>query len=106
MLDNNYDFFSQELPNLIKNQKETYTETTITPVAATSSSGHTGTPYTMVCDWRIVRKGFPNGRPNPAGEIVGRYYKGEVFYIVARIGDWCQLESGNWMCVGRYLSKV
>lgn len=37
---------------------------------------------------------------------VGQYTRGEIFYVIAQKGNWCQLESGNWMCAGKYLKKV
>lgn len=66
-----------------------------------ASKSHKGTAYTMTCDYLKVRKS-----PSTLSKVVGRYSRGEIFYVVARKGDWCQLESGNWMCSGKYLKKV
>ena len=62
---------------------------------------HRGTAYTMTCDWLKVRKS-----PTTLSKWVGKYSRGETFYVVARKGNWCQLESGNWMCAGKYLKRV
>lgn len=70
------------------------------PITA-SNPAHKGTAYTMTCDYLNVRK-----YPSTFSKVVGRYKRGETFYVVARKGDWCQLESGNWMCAGKYLKKV
>lgn len=65
------------------------------------SKAHKGTAYTMTCDYLKVRKA-----PSTLSAVVGRYSRGETFYVVAQKGNWCQLESGNWMCAGKYLKKV
>ena len=62
-------------------------------------NSHKGTPYTMTCDWLNVRK-VPNGK------IVGRYSRGEIFYVIQIVGDWVQLESGNWMCATKWLKRM
>lgn len=62
---------------------------------------HKGTAYTMTCDMLKVRKS-----PSTLSQQVGSYKRGEVFYVIAKKGNWCQLESGNWMCAGKYLKKV
>lgn len=62
---------------------------------------HKGTAYTMTCDMLKVRKS-----PSTLSQQVGSYKRGEVFYVIAQKGNWCQLESGNWMCAGKYLKKV
>lgn len=66
-----------------------------------SNPAHIGTAYTMTCDWLTVRKS-----PSTLSKQVSSYKRGETFYVIARKGDWCQLESGNWMCAGKYLKKV
>lgn len=66
-----------------------------------ASNAHKGTAYTMTCDYLKVRKS-----PSTLSAVVGRYSRGETFYVVAQKGNWCQLESGNWMCAGKYLKKV
>lgn len=66
-----------------------------------ATSAHRGTAYTMTCDWLNVRKS-----PYPLSKVVGKYSRGETFYVIARNGNWCQLESGNWMCAGKYLKKL
>lgn len=67
----------------------------------TANPAHKGTAYTMTCDWLRVRKS-----PSTTAKAVGKYSKGEVFYVIAQKGNWCQLESGNWMCAGKYLKRV
>lgn len=66
-----------------------------------ASNTHKGTAYTMTCDYLKVRKS-----PSTLSAVVGRYSRGETFYVVSKKGNWCQLESGNWMCAGKYLKKV
>ena len=66
-----------------------------------ASNEHKGTAYTMTCDYLKVRKA-----PSTLSAVVGRYSRGETFYVVSQKGNWCQLESGNWMCAGKYLKKV
>ena len=66
-----------------------------------ASNAHKGTAYTMTCDYLKVRKA-----PSTLSAVVGRYSRGETFYVIAKKGNWCQLESGNWMCAGKYLKKV
>lgn len=66
-----------------------------------ASNVHKGTAYTMTCDYLKVRKS-----PSTLSAVVGRYSRGETFYVIAKKGNWCQLESGNWMCAGKYLKKV
>lgn len=66
-----------------------------------SNPAHIGTAYTMTCDWLTVRKS-----PSTLSKQVSSYKRGETFYVIARKGDWCQLESGNWMCAGKYLKRV
>ncbi len=68
---------------------------------ASTSSAHKGTAYTITCDWLKVRKS-----PSKMSKVVGKYSRGETFYVIARKGNWCQLESGNWMCAGKYLKRV
>ena len=70
------------------------------PITA-ANPAHKGTAYTITCDMLKVRKS-----PSTLSKQVGHYTRGETFYVVARKGDWCQLESGNWMCAGKYLKKV
>ncbi len=70
------------------------------PITA-ANPAHKGTAYTITCDMLKVRKS-----PSTLSKQVGQYTRGETFYVVARKGDWCQLESGNWMCAGKYLKKV
>lgn len=70
------------------------------PISA-ANPAHKGTAYTITCDWLNVRKS-----PSTSAAVVGKYSKGQTFYVVAQKGDWCQLESGNWMCAGKYLKKV
>ena len=66
-----------------------------------ANPAHKGTAYTITCDMLKVRKS-----PSTLSKQVGHYTRGETFYVIARKGDWCQLESGNWMCAGKYLKKV
>lgn len=68
---------------------------------STANPAHKGTAYTITCDWLNVRKS-----PSTSAAVVGKYSKGQTFYVVAQKGDWCQLESGNWMCAGKYLKRV
>lgn len=70
------------------------------PITA-ANPAHKGTAYTITCDMLKVRKS-----PSTLSKQVGHYTRGETFYVVARKGDWCQLESGNWMCAGNYLKRV
>ena len=70
------------------------------PITA-ANPAHKGTAYTITCDMLKVRKS-----PSTLSKQVGHYTRGETFYVIARKGDWCQLESGNWMCAGKYLKKV
>lgn len=70
------------------------------PITAVNPA-HKGTAYTMTCDWLNVRKS-----PSTLSKVVGKYSQGEIFYVISRKGNWCQLESGNWMCAGKYLKKV
>jgi len=70
------------------------------PITA-ANPAHKGTAYTITCDMLKVRKS-----PSTLSKQVGHYTRGETFYVIARKGDWCQLESGNWMCAGNYLKKV
>ncbi len=70
------------------------------PITA-ANPAHKGTAYTMTCDMLKVRKS-----PSTLSKQVGSYKRGEVFYVIAQKGNWCQLESGNWMCTGKYLKKV
>lgn len=70
------------------------------PITA-ANPAHKGTAYTITCDWLKVRKS-----PSTLSKQVGHYTRGKTFYVIARKGDWCQLESGNWMCAGKYLKKV
>lgn len=83
----------------VRNEKGTYERKTAAAPAPTPS--HRGTAYTMTCKMLYVRKG-----PSTMYRRVGQFSRGEIFYVVARKGNWCQLESGNWMCAGRYLKKV
>lgn len=66
-----------------------------------ANPAHKGTAYTITCDWLKVRKS-----PSTLSKQVGQYTRGETFYVIAQKGNWCQLESGNWMCAGKYLKKV
>ncbi len=70
------------------------------PITA-ANPAHKGTAYTITCDMLKVRKS-----PSTLSKQVGSYKRGEVFYVIAQKGNWCQLESGNWMCAGKYLKKV
>lgn len=70
------------------------------PITA-ANPAHKGTAYTITCDMLKVRKS-----PSTLSKQVGHYTRGETFYVIARKGDWCQLESGNWMCAGNYLKRV
>lgn len=70
------------------------------PITA-ANPAHKGTAYTITCDMLKVRKS-----PSTLSKQVGHYTRGETFYVIARKGDWCQLESGNWMCAGKYLKRV
>lgn len=70
------------------------------PIAA-ANTAHKGTAYTMTCDMLKVRKS-----PSTLSKQVGQYSRGEIFYVIAKKGNWCQLESGNWMCAGKYLKKI
>ena len=70
------------------------------PITA-ENPAHKGTAYTITCDMLKVRKS-----PSTLSKQVGHYTRGETFYVIARKGDWCQLESGNWMCAGKYLKRV
>lgn len=70
------------------------------PITA-ANPAHKGTAYTITCDWLKVRKS-----PSTLSKQVSSYKRGETFYVIARKGDWCQLESGNWMCAGKYLKRV
>lgn len=70
------------------------------PITA-ANPAHKGTAYTITCDMLKVRKS-----PSTLSKQVGYYTRGETFYVIARKGDWCQLESGNWMCAGKYLKRV
>lgn len=70
------------------------------PITA-ANPAHKGTAYTITCDMLKVRKS-----PSTLSKQVGHYTRGEIFYVIARKGDWCQLESGNWMCAGKYLKRV
>ncbi len=72
-----------------------------TQSVASTSPAHKGTAYTITCDWLKVRKS-----PSSLSKVVGKYSRGEIFYVIARKGNWCQLESGNWMCAGKYLKRV
>lgn len=82
----------------VQNAKGTY----VNNVSATSPApSHRGTAYTMTCKMLNVRKG-----PSVRYRRVGQFSRGEIFYVVARQGNWCQLESGNWMCAGKYLKRV
>ncbi len=74
-----------------------YTEQTTT---ATTSSTHRGTPYILTCTKLTVRKS-----KSTLSAKVGEYYKGQTFYVVSWSGNWAQLESGNWMCAGKYCNK-
>lgn len=62
---------------------------------------HKGTPYTMTCQMLKVRKSATT-----LSKQVGQYSRGETFYVIGRRGNWCQLESGNWICAGKYLKRV
>lgn len=73
----------------------------LTAPISTATPAHKGTAYTMTCDWLKVRKS-----PSTLSKVVGRYSRGEVFYVITQKGNWCQLESGNWMCAGKYLKRV
>ncbi len=70
------------------------------PITA-ANPAHKGTAYTITCDMLKVRKS-----PSTLSKQVGHYTRGEIFYVIAQKGNWCQLESGNWMCAGKYLKKV
>ena len=70
------------------------------PITA-ANPAHKGTAYTITCDMLKVRKS-----PSTLSKQVGHYTRGETFYVIARKSDWCQLESGNWMCAGNYLKRV
>lgn len=73
----------------------------VKPAQSAQEKTHRGTAYTMTCDWLKVRKS-----PSTLSKRVGQYSRGETFYVIAKKGNWCQLESGNWMCAGKYLKKV
>ena len=81
----------------VRNEKGTY----VNNVSASPAPSHRGTAYTMTCKMLYVRKG-----PSVRYRRVGQFSRGEIFYVVARQGNWCQLESGNWMCAGKYLKRV
>lgn len=70
------------------------------PITA-ENPAHKGTAYTITCDMLKVRKS-----PSTLSKQVGHYTRGETFYVIAQKGNWCQLESGNWMCAGKYLKRV
>lgn len=82
----------------VQNAKGTYVNNAS---AASPTPSHRGTAYTMTCKMLYVRKG-----PSVRYRRVGQFSRGEIFYVVARQGNWCQLESGNWMCAGKYLKRV
>ena len=82
----------------VQNAKGTYVNNVS---AASPAPSHRGTAYTMTCKMLYVRKG-----PSVRYRRVGQFSRGEIFYVVARQGNWCQLESGNWMCAGKYLKRV
>lgn len=72
-----------------------------TTKTTSTSKGHRGTPYVITCDYLNVRT-----RPNVNSLRVGRYYRGQVFYVVAWDGKWCKLESGNWMSAKGHCKKA
>lgn len=76
-------------------------QSTATSVPTQTTQTHRGTAYTITCSMLKVRKAA-----STFSRQVGQYSRGEVFYVVAQKGNWCQLESGNWMCAGKYLKKV
>lgn len=75
-----------------------YTEQTAT--AKPTTPKHNGTAYVLTCGKLSVRKSATT-----MSRKVGEYYKGQTFYVIRWQGNWAQLESGNWMCAGKYCSK-
>ena len=66
-----------------------------------SKPTHRGTAYILTCDKLSVRKSATK-----MSRKVGEYYRGQTFYVIRWQGNWAQLESGNWMCAGKYSRKA
>ena len=81
---------------------KTSTSTTAKPsTTKPTTPAHKGTPYILTVSYLNVR------RMNTVKSLrVGRYYKGQTFYVVKWNGAWCQLESGNWMCARNRCKKA
>ena len=78
-----------------------YTGGTVSaPNPKPSRPKHRGTAYVLTCSKLAVRKSA-----STLSRKVGEYYKGQTFYVIRWKGNWAQLESGNWMCAGKYCSK-
>lgn len=79
-----------------------YTGATVSsPTPKPSVPKHKGTPYVLTCNKLTVRKSA-----STLSRKVGEYYKGQTFYVIHWQGNWAQLESGNWMCAGKYCKKA
>lgn len=94
-------WFDETNHEKIVNSWSEYWGVSSAPAATPTASAHKGTAYTMTCQMLKVRKS-----PSTLSRQVGQYKRGEIFYVIAQKGNWCQLESGNWMCAGKYLKKV
>lgn len=78
-----------------------YTGGTVSaPNPKPSRPKHRGTAYVLTCSKLAVRKSA-----STLSRKVGEYHKGQTFYVIRWKGNWAQLESGNWMCAGKYCSK-
>ena len=65
------------------------------------SNGHKGTAYILTVDSLNVRS-----RASINSLKVGKYYRGQTFYVIRWVGAWAQLESGNWMCARNRCRKA
>lgn len=79
-----------------------YTGNTVSaPTPKPSAPKHRGTAYVLTCSKLSVRKSATK-----MSRKVGEYYKGQTFYVIRWQGNWAQLESGNWMCAGKYSRRA
>lgn len=62
---------------------------------------HKGTCYIITCQKLKVRTA-----PTTLSKQVGMYYKNDKIYVIAKQGNWYQLESGNWMCAKNYSKRA
>ena len=81
--------------------KPSDTKQTVNTSKPTGSNSHKGTAYILTVDSLNVRS-----RASVNSLKVGKYYRGQTFYVIRWVGAWAQLESGNWMCARNRCRKA